>query len=47
MDLGSQRDFLEVALRMKSVGKEQGRERGMMVGQRGVPLEEAASQRIF
>ena len=29
------------------MGKEQGRERGMMVGQRGVPLEEAASQRIF
>ena len=29
------------------MGKEQGRERGMMVGKRGVPLEEAVSQRVF
>lgn len=37
MDLGGQRGFLEVTLRMKSVVKRRGRKRGGMVGQGSCP----------
>ena len=49
MDLGGQRGFLEVSLRMKSVVKRRGRKRGGMVREGSIPLEEAAcriSQRL-